>query len=195
MWLASAVAPGCVASTRGSAPNSAAVPPPECDCFVFIQDELTPFEQCLRRTGSAYTIAPTVLAELNRREPSPVFDVWSSCGLFHARRDGLALRTHLFDNGPDPFCSGLSRHVHDGKYGYMNRALDVVVAPQYDFAFPFEGGRGIVCNDCTQERLDEYTAIRCVHCGAVDQAGDLVVPLDFSSQEMFVRYPSGECEP
>lgn len=194
VWLACACAHGCVASSRGRSANTAAARQPECDCSVFIEGELTPFARCLRRTGDAYNMEPTVLAEVSQHDPSSSFEVWSSCGVFHARRDGRALQTQMFDNGPDPFCNGFARYVHDGKYGYMNRALDVLVAPQYDFAFPFGGRRGIVCNDCTHERVDEYTAISCAHCGAVDQSGTLVVPLGLTSQQMFVRYPSAECE-
>ena len=85
--------------------------------------------------------------------------------------------THQFDNGADYFCNGLTRYVLDAKLGYMNRELEVVVAPAYDFGFPFRGGLAVVCDDCRFPRNDEHTGVDCRRCGAVDTRGMLVHPL------------------
>ena len=50
----------------------------------------------------------------------------------------VVVQTHNFDNGPDDFKEGLARTIRYGKYGFINDDLDVVIPPEYDFAFPFE---------------------------------------------------------
>lgn len=38
--------------------------------------------------------------------------------------------------------------ARNGKYGYANHKGNIVIAPIYDGAMPFEKGEAIVCNDC-----------------------------------------------
>ncbi len=62
-----------------------------------------------------------------------------------------------YDNGPEPFNDGLVRFVREGKYGVANRKGQVVVAPIYDGAMPFENGRATVCNACLMKTQGEYS--------------------------------------
>ena len=192
-WV-SCVALACSHALPGAPPAAATTAAYECDCAVLVDGERVQRPHCLHRAGDVYQMDPAAVAAFASPEAAPTFEASSTCGVFHVRRDGRALPTHPFDNGADYFCSGLARYVLDGKYGYMNRALEVVVPARYDFAFPFDAERGAVCNDCSQDRSGEHTTIRCASCGAVDRSGTLVLELELSSQEFFARYPAADCD-
>ena len=51
------------------------------------------------------------------------------------RQDRPVLRPFIYDNGPDFFQDGLARHVENGKMGFHDEALKVVIPARYDFAF------------------------------------------------------------
>jgi len=53
-----------------------------------------------------------------------------------------------FDNGPDPVAEGLFRITKDGKIGYANQKGEIVIAPQYACAFPFQNGKAKVAYQC-----------------------------------------------
>lgn len=54
-----------------------------------------------------------------------------------------------YDNGPDYPSEGLFRIVQDGKIGYADAATyAIVIAPQYECAYPFENGKAKVSTDC-----------------------------------------------
>jgi len=60
---------------------------------------------------------------------------------FHfVNRQGRTAPAFPFDNGADNVVEGLARTVKAGKVGFVNPALDVVVPPVWDFAYPFEKG-------------------------------------------------------
>lgn len=149
---------------------------------------------CLHREGRAYRMRPATLAGLQRDGRDDLIEAFSDCGTFWVRRDGLAMPTQSFDNGADYFCHGLARYQLDGKYGYMNKKLEVVVPPSYDFAFPFNGAHGVVCADCRLQPDGEHTAVLCAHCGAVDPQGQLEAPLELPTPDVFRKYP-GDCDP
>jgi len=54
----------------------------------------------------------------------------------------------LFDNGPDPIAGGLTRVRVNGKIGFADAEWRLVIAPQFDAAFGFEGGSAKVCVGC-----------------------------------------------
>lgn len=63
----------------------------------------------------------------------------------------------FYDNGPDTPSDGLYRIVKEGKIGYADAITNaIVIAPQYDCAFPFEDGRAKVSNACATVRDGEY---------------------------------------
>jgi hypothetical protein len=143
----------------------------------------------MRRVGSAYQVRPEVLQSLAVVPGSPLFEADSSCGVFWVRSDGRAIPTQNYDNGADYFCDGLARYLIDGKYGYVNARLEVVVPASYDFAYPFQGGHGAVCQSCTFTAAGEHTSVACARCGAVDATGKLVLPVSFSAEQIAQRFP------
>jgi WG containing repeat len=168
----------------------------ECDCYLRLVEVPNREPGCLHRVGGSYRMRRDFMAahKLDRR--TRVFAAYSSCGTFYVRSDGYAMPTQDIDNGADYFCNGLVRYVIDGKYGYIDRKLDVVVPAIYGFAFPFGRGHGVVCNDCQFVPDGEYTRVDCKVCGAVNTHGKLVVPLKMSQAEVRDKYlPSdSDCE-
>lgn len=105
--------------------------------------------------------------------------VWIDKKIFYVAKSGKSARMHIFDNGPDYFEEGLARTIRNGKFGFVNKALDTVIEPAYDFAFPFTDGRAVVCNDCTPERCGEHYTMTGGTWGIIDKKGAVVVPVTF----------------
>jgi hypothetical protein len=61
------------------------------------------------------------------------------------------------NNMPDAFSNGLARLEKDGKIGYYDNTGRVVIAPQFAFGYPFEGGKAKVCTDCKKETKKNKT--------------------------------------
>jgi WG containing repeat len=62
-----------------------------------------------------------------------------------------------FDNGPDYPSEGLIRVVKNGKIGYANaKTYTLVIAPQFDCAFPFENGKAKVSYNCKTLKDGEH---------------------------------------
>jgi hypothetical protein len=148
-----------------------------CDCRTTL-DDLRPHANCLSPADhGAYQVRPELLRALRVEAADAPFAAYSRCGMFWVRPDGRARTTQLYDNGADYFSQGLTRYLSHGKYGYMNANLDVVVEPSYDFAYPFEAGKGIVCQGCRFHTDGEHGSVSCTRCGAVNTAGQLVEAL------------------
>ncbi len=112
---------------------------------------------------------------------------------YYFRPDGRSARVPTWDNWADDFVEGLVRTVRtvDGveKLGYLDRELAVVIAPRFDWGFPFSGGRAMVCNGCRAEAPDgdEHGSVIGGLWGYVDKAGKEVVPIRFSYEELLKR--------
>ena len=57
---------------------------------------------------------------------------------FYVRRGVIPMPVESMDNGPDYFKDGLARSRVDGKIGYIDRKLNLVVPATYDGAYPFK---------------------------------------------------------
>ncbi len=64
------------------------------------------------------------------------------------------------------FNDGLTPFVDNGRYGYMNAVGDIIIEPQYSYAYGFCEGLAAVVNDD-----DKY--------GYIDETGKLVIPFRF----------------
>lgn len=104
----------------------------------------------------------------------------SEHGPFYFLKSGKARRTIYYDNGPDYFQEGLARTSWNGKMGFFNKQLDIVISPAYDFAFPFINGISMVCNGCTLEPDGEHRAVLGGHWGFINKAGNVIVPVKFT---------------
>ena len=79
--------------------------------------------------------------------------------IVYVNRRGKTARVLYFDNGADYFKEGLARTIKDGKIGFIDKNLDVVILPKFDFAFPFSDGVAVVCNGCYFVPDGEHSAV------------------------------------
>lgn len=73
------------------------------------------------------------------------------------------LRPFIYDGGPDYFQEGLARFVENGKMGFHDDALKIIIPARYDFAFPFKNGQARVGMDCHHWRDGEHGMVDCTH--------------------------------
>jgi hypothetical protein len=108
-------------------------------------------------------------------------------GLYFVTHEGKTTPALNFDNGPDYVVEGLARTVKNGKVGFINTELDPVVAPIWDFAFPFEHGVAVVCTGCVSTPAspgDEHRSVTEGKWGYIDKHGRVVVPVVYDSRSL-----------
>ncbi|TQV62158.1 MAG: WG repeat-containing protein [Sulfurovum sp.] len=74
---------------------------------------------------------------------------------YYVKPNGEAIQAFSDKNHADRFVEGLARTVLDGKMGFFNRNLEVVIKPMYDFAYPFHDGVAEVCIGCNAKEIDK----------------------------------------
>lgn len=103
------------------------------------------------------------------------------------RRDGASIEVPAFDNGPDAFSEGLVRVRRGGRIGFADRHFRTVVAPRFDFAWPFEKGRALVCVGCAPESTapgkEEHASVSGGSWGYIDRSGREVVAIRLTREE------------
>jgi len=72
---------------------------------------------------------------------------------YYIHKSGKKILTLTEDHAPDKFKDGLARTKVDGKIGFFNKNLEIVLPPIYDFAFPFYKGEAEICTGC-KEKFD-----------------------------------------
>lgn len=133
----------------------------------FVSERLSP---CVVEDASGQLrLEPSLLAQLPFAAPRPEAAPLGELGhlAFHrtgayaspsvyfvaawVRRDGFVRVVPLFDNGADYF-SETEHNVRfvapNGKIGFANEQLEVVIPAQLDWASPFEDGTAQVCRGC-----------------------------------------------
>ena len=78
---------------------------------------------------------------------------------YYIHKNGKKILTLTYDNGADDFSDGLARTRHNGKIGFFNKNLEIVLKPQYDFAFPFHNGIAEICMGCVEKQEDEHSML------------------------------------
>jgi hypothetical protein len=167
---------GCVYMPRATA----AAPEPQ----------VTTFAQCGREKGDGTAeLRPAHLAALDFAADG-LASVRIGEHFYYFRRDGRSARVPTWDNWADDFSQGLVRTVRtvDGveKIGYLDRKLKVVIAPRFDWGFPFTGGRALVCIGCHPAAPDGdgHSMVSGGLWGYVDRSGKEVVAIRFSREEL-----------
>lgn len=107
-------------------------------------------------------------------------------GWYYVTADGDTANVLTFDNGPDSFSDGLVRTWRGGKVVFLDRALTPAIATAYDFAWPFESGRAVVCIGCTIGTPDDdgHSPVRGGLWGRIDTTGKEVVPIRYTRDEL-----------
>lgn len=77
---------------------------------------------------------------------------------YYIRKNGKTMQTLTYENAADPFSDGLARTKINGKIGFFDTNLDIILKPIYDFAFPFYKGEAEICTGC-KEKKERGTSI------------------------------------
>jgi hypothetical protein len=94
---------------------------------------------------------------------------------YYIRKDGKAMRVILDEEGkPDQFREGLARTRINGKIGFFNKNLDMVLPPFYDYAFPFHNGISEVCIGCKYMNIDGHNIVNGGEWKKIDRTGILI---------------------
>jgi hypothetical protein len=159
------------------------------DCVPF-SDGWNDFSRCTRVDSSGQRWVKAEHLRALSFDKHGVAAVWvkDAKGFYYVGRDGHMVPVVTYDNAPDDFVEERARTQVDGKIGYIDRKLRVVIAPHYDWGFPFEGGKAVVCIGCVLKASGrEHWLVEGGMWGAVDRNGHEVVPLQYRSMEDLPR--------
>jgi len=101
------------------------------------------------------TVSPEFLKTLNFKGKE-LIAVPMGKHFYYVHKSGKKIMTLTYDNGADAFQDGLARTRVQGKIGFFNRNLEMVLPPIYDFAFPFHKGIAEICTGCQEKKDGEY---------------------------------------
>ncbi|CAA6820654.1 MAG: Unknown protein [uncultured Sulfurovum sp.] len=116
----------------------------------------TPIPQ--ETTSPTNNVDDTYLKNLDFGEEE-IISVFMKHNFYYIRKDGKKIQTLTYDNGADPFSDGLARTRVNGKIGFFNTNLEIVLKPIYDFAFPFHEGKAEICTGCKEKKEGEHTML------------------------------------
>jgi hypothetical protein len=117
-------------------------------------------------------------------DPAPVYFRGK---MFYITKAGTSARVHLFDNGADFFVEGLTRTILRGKYGFMDKKLNVIIKPMYDFVFPFKKGLAVVCNGCNRIPDGDYSMVSGGKWGAINKKGEIVYSVIYTEEKLYKK--------
>jgi WG containing repeat len=155
------------------------------DCVPF-SDGWNDFSPCTRVDSSGQRWVKAEHLRALSFDKHAVATVWIKGfnGFYYVGQDGHMVPVITYDNAPDDFVEERARTQVDGKIGYIDRKLQVVIPPRYDWGFPFEHGRAVVCIGCEQKPVGrEYWFVEGGMWGAIDRNGREIVPLQYRSRE------------
>jgi hypothetical protein len=149
-------------------------------CFYASRAPAGEFEEhanCAKPAGTGFVIGKRHLARMEFEHG--LAGVLIAGQYFYVKPDGRMLAVIGYDNGPDYFAEGLTRSRIDGKIAYYDRHFRQMIAPRYDWGFPFENGRAEVCNGCKPQPSDAegHSVLTGGLWGYIDKRGREVVPL------------------
>lgn len=138
--------------------------------------ELTQYDNCGRIVNNNIEIAEQQFKNIWFNEDN-LAEIRILDGIYYLSTSKKLVKTHLFDNGADYFSEGLARTIKKNKYGFINKNLDTVIKPEYDFAFPFNDGKAIVCIGCVKNKIGEHTEMIDGQWGMIDIRGKTIVDI------------------
>ena len=109
-------------------------------------------------------------ADFSRTQPAS--RVYSSSVVGYILPNGKARDVIFFETGPDYFQEGFARFIsQNGKTGYVDETLRLVIPPAHDFASPFDGGQAYFCDGCKSVSDGEKPKIVGGFWGIMDKKG------------------------
>ena len=113
--------------------------------------------------------------------------LYSTQGVFYISKTGKSIKMYFYDMGADYFQEGLARYISNGKIGFINPKLNIVISAKYDYASSFKNGLALVSNGChkEQDRYDpEHSHIVGGLWGAINKEGKIVIPIEHTENEI-----------
>ena len=154
-------------------------------CVPFPDDGVSDFGPCTRIDAAGQRWVTAEHLRALKFDKDGLAAVWiDAIKRFHyVERDGRMAPVITYDNGPDYFVEGLARTPVDGKIGYIDRTLRIVIPARYDMGFPFDHGRAVVCVGCVAKPQGEHAFMEGGLWGAIDHGGREIVPLRYHSSK------------
>jgi hypothetical protein len=81
-----------------------------------------------------------------------------------------------YDNGPDYVEEGLFRILKDEKIGFANEKGEIVIPCKYSCAYPFEGGKANVSDDCEKISENEHVSWKSESWFYINKKGEKLTP-------------------
>ena len=147
--------------------------------------ELQSYRDCAQVISGKLAILPEHLKKIHFG-PDGLATIRVSEQIYYIKPNGDLLPVITYDNWADTFSEGLTRSRVNGKVAFFNADFRQVIPPKYDWAWPFEVGRALVCNVCSAALpdIDGHTSISGGRWGYINQQGGEVVPVKFSKEEV-----------
>ncbi|MGB5746372.1 MAG: WG repeat-containing protein [Desulfobacterales bacterium] len=140
--------------------------------------------ECASYENGMLKIAKEHMANLNFEKISTA-RFYTSGQHFYVKTDGSFLPVIFYDNGADPYQEGLTRSLVNGKIAYFNTDFELILAPNYDWAWPFQEGRALVCKGCVPTPVEDgHTALEGGLWGYINKEGKEVVPVKYTATEV-----------
>jgi len=156
--------------------------PKEIDQHQYPQWEL--FTDCASYKEGVLKIVKEHMANFNFRTRNTVH-FFTSEQHFYLKPDGRFLPVLFYDNGADSYQEGLTRSLRNAKVAYFNRDFELVIAPGYDWAWPFQAGRALVCNGCVVTPAEgAHTILKGGMWGFINRQGEEVVPVKYTATDV-----------
>jgi len=104
---------------------------------------------------------------------------------YYVRPNGELLQVVTFDNGADYFSEGLTRSLVNGKIAYFDSTFHQVIPPKYDWGWPFEAGRALVCIGCkpAEPEGEGHISIDGGKWGFIDKSGKEIIRVTLTRAE------------
>jgi hypothetical protein len=146
--------------------------------------ELEPRGRCATVSASGVSLSPEHLRS----------QLFSDDGLaslligaqhYYVSRAGALLPVIPHDNWADDFSEGLVRSQVGGKIAFFNKEFAQVIEPRYDWAWPFQNGRALVCVGCVVGAPDEngHREVTEGRWGYINNRGTEIVPVRFTREQ------------
>ena len=100
-----------------------------------------------------------------------IISVFKDNAFYYIRKDGKQRKTLTYKNAADPFVEGLARTKVNGKIGFFNTNLDIILKPIYDFAFPFYHDIAEICTACKEQKENGYSMLNGGRWQKIDRDG------------------------
>lgn len=139
-------------------------------------DGMVELPGCAAEIDGKFHFSPKLFNKTASQISDGMFTIYLQQQRYYVKPDGAYLSVINFDNGPDYFVEGLVRSRVDGKIGYFDRQFKQVIPPVYDFGWPFENGRALVCIGCKPAPDGEHTAMVGGSWGYIDNNGHRLEP-------------------